>query len=73
MAGDGLLVYSALLARSDRRRAVANRGADHADVSTTDDLAAPTAPPGWYPSLNDPARQQWWDGQGWTEQVSGSE
>ncbi|MGW4769843.1 DUF4236 domain-containing protein [Nocardia sp. NPDC004278] len=67
------LVYSALLARSDRRKAAANRGADHADIGTTHDLPAPIAPPGWYPSPNDPARQQWWDGQGWTQHVSRAE
>ncbi|MET8875734.1 DUF2510 domain-containing protein [Nocardia sp. NPDC004604] len=73
LAGDSLSRLQRAAGAIGQTKAAANRGADHAEISTTHDLPAPTAPPGWYPSPNDPTRQQWWDGQGWTEPISGSE
>jgi hypothetical protein len=29
--------------------------------------SAPAQPPGWYADPEDPARQRFWDGAGWTE------
>ncbi|PSR58704.1 DUF4236 domain-containing protein [Nocardia nova] len=61
------LVYCGLLARSDRRKAEAGRTTARTKASKVRDLPAPTAPPGWYRSPDDPGRQRWWDGQCWAE------
>jgi hypothetical protein len=31
--------------------------------------SAPAQPPGWYADPEDPARQRFWDGVGWTDEA----
>lgn len=35
----------------------------------TGELFGPVVPPAWHPDPQDPSRQRWWDGTGWTENV----
>jgi hypothetical protein len=36
-------------------------------------MTTATHPPGWYPDVNVPGQQRWWDGSEWTEHVQGEQ